>query len=332
MSELLYMWPMAIALGLGCLLLWLTEAGSKSAVKPILYVLGILSLILGMRGLMVQLRNIQSRIEQADAGAHQAYHLQAERAIRDILAQPSRSDLRRLGHFEHRVFSQNGEDGIIMEIFRRIGTTDRSFVEFGASDGSENNTVLLLTVCGWRGVWMDGDSDAVELAGRRFANEVNTGRLRIKRTFITAGNIEGLFREMRVPQEFDLLSVDIDRNDYYVWKGIKDFRPRVVVIEYNPLFPPYLSWVVPYDANAMWDGTSHTGASLKALEELGSQKGYKLVGCSLAGVNAFFVRDDCVGDRFVAPFTAENHYEPARYPLDYFDGNHRRKPWHGNVQ
>ncbi len=87
-----------------------------------------------------------------------------------------------------------------------------------------------------------------------------------------------------------------------------------------------MSWVIPYDPKGMWDGTSHTGASLKALGELGARKGYSLVGCNISGVNAFFVRDDLLGDHFAAPYTAENHYEPSRYDLYWHDSNHRRVP------
>ena len=317
----------ALAVSLGCMLLWTAYRSSKSMLPLLLFALGLLSFMLGLYGFGQQLMSFETHAAHTDSLLTRAYHLQAEQEIRALLAQPGRSDPKRLGHYEHRVYSQNGEDGAIAEIFRRIGTTNKVFVEFGASDGDENNTVLLLTACGWSGVWMDGDGDAIQRAGKHFESDVKVGRLRIKETFITAENIQDLFRELQVPKEFDLLSVDIDRNDYYVWQKIEDYHPRAVVIEYSPLFPPYISWVIPYDPHAVWDGSSHTSASLKALEQLGTQKGYSLVGCSLAGVNAYFVRNDLVGDKFAAPFTAENHYEPARYFLDYEDTNHPRRPW-----
>jgi hypothetical protein len=132
--------------------------------------------------------------------------------------------------------------------------------------------------------------------------------------FITAENIEELFAKGKVPEEFDLLSIDIDRNDIYVWEKIVHYKPRVAIVEYTSLYPPTMSWKIPYDPKGMWaGGTTHTGASLKALEEMGAQKGYCLVGCNLNGVNAFFVRKDLVGDKFAAPYTAENHYEPSRF-------------------
>jgi hypothetical protein len=269
------------------------------------------------------------RIEKADARVEAALEVaNRSRCAEDrraILGQPKYQDPKRLNRHEYRVFSQNGEDGIIAEVFRRIGTTNRYFVEFGAADGFENNTVLLLRQ-GWKGLWIDGDPAAVDRARAHFRPEVEGKQLTIFRDFITAENIEALFHRAEVPYEPDLLSIDIDRNDYYVWEKIGRYRPRVAIVEYNALYPPTMSWVIPYDPKGWWDGTSHYGASLKALEELGARKGYSLVGCNISGVNAFFVRDDLLGDHFAAPYTAENHYEPSRYDLYWHDSNHRRVP------
>lgn len=240
-----------------------------------------------------------------------------------LLAQPKYQDPKRLAAFEQKTYSQFGEDGILNEIFARVGTTNRYFVEFGAADGMENNTVLLLRQ-GWGGLWMDGDGGLVARARAHFAPEVAAKRLRVEETFITAENIEKLFETHGVPTEFDLISIDIDRNDYHVWKAIRKYRPRVAVIEYNGIFPPGVEWVVDYKADAWWDGTSKAGTSLSALEALSRSKGYELVGCGTAGVNAFFVRKDLVGDKFAAPFTARNHHEPPRYWQKW--GGHPRVP------
>jgi hypothetical protein len=240
---------------------------------------------------------------------------QAELFTQTLLEDPQHRDPKRLGRSNLKMTSQNGEDGIIAEIFHRIGTTNRSFVEFGASSGDENNTACLLRQ-GWGGLWMDADAPAVEaVKTKTFRREVESGQLTVLETFITAENIEDLFRQGKVPEEFDLLSIDIDRNDYYIWEKITHYRPRVVIVEYNAGIPPTTSWVVPYDPKAFGFNSfgNGNGASLKALEELGAKKGYSLVGCDLCGVNAFFVRNDLLGDHFAAPYTAENHYEPFRY-------------------
>jgi hypothetical protein len=96
---------------------------------------------------------------------------------------------------------------------------------------------------------------------------------------------------------------------------MRAYKPRLVVIEYNSSFPADVEWKVEYRADKQWDRTIYFGASLKALELLGRELGYSLVGCEFMGVNAFFVRDDLCADKFCAPFTAENHYEPPRYGL-----------------
>jgi hypothetical protein len=132
---------------------------------------------------------------------------------------------------------------------------------------------------------------------------------------VTKENIDSLLKAAAVTEEFDLLSVDVDQNTYYIWEGMAHYRPRVVVVEYNATFPPQHDWKVAYAADKVWDGSNYFGASLKAFERLGARMGYRLVGCETAGANAFFVREDCVGKKFCAPFTAENHFEPPRYFL-----------------
>jgi hypothetical protein len=237
--------------------------------------------------------------------------IQAETAMRDELGKLRYRDPKRLSLHEHQVFSQNGEDGIIAEIFTRIGLQSKTFVEIGTGNGLENNTAFLVAQ-GWRGYWLEGDRECVELIRAQFGEKL-TGTLKLRCEFITAENIAALLHEMGVPAEFDLLSLDIDRNTYYVWRALREFRPRVVVIEYNATFPADVDWCVDYRPERSWNYTSYMGASLKAYERLGSEIGYSLVGCDMTGTNAFFVRKCEAVGKFAEPFTAENHYEPTRY-------------------
>jgi hypothetical protein len=232
--------------------------------------------------------------------------------LRKNLLENPRYQGKKLNRHEFQVFSQGGEDGLIEEIFNRIGATNRYFVEFGIGNGLESNTTYLL-VKDWTGLWIESGEKNVGSIRKTYQNLLGQKKLQVKCEFITAENIEELFQEAAVPQNFDLLSIDIDRNDYWVWKAITAYRPRVVVIEYNAVFPPPVEWVVRYDPKASWDGSSYQGASLKSLEILGMKKGYRLVGCSFTGGNAFFVQEDLVADKFSDPFTAEHHYEPPRY-------------------
>ena len=224
---------------------------------------------------------------------------------------PRYGDPLRLLRYASQVNSQSGEDGSIHEIFRRIGTTGRVFVEIGVEDGLECNTAFLIAK-GWTGFWIDGG----DAAGRTLAAAgIGPERVRAVASFVTKENVAPLLASLGVPREFDLLSIDIDQNTYYAWEALRAYKPRVAVIEYNAALPADLDWKVNYDARRVWDETQNFGASLKALERLGREMGYSLVGCDLAGSNAFFVRDDLVGELFAAPFTAENHHEPIRYAL-----------------
>lgn len=225
---------------------------------------------------------------------------------------PRYQDPKRLLQHAAQVCSQSGEDGILREIFRRVKSTDRIFAEIGVGDGSENNTAFLLSQ-GWRGFWIDGNDAFLRTIEKR--TDLQGGCLRGISAFVTRENIEAIFAQLQIPAQFDLLSLDIDQNTYYLWEGLSSYRPRVVVVEYNASIPPDIEWKVNYAPDRTWDGTHNFGASLKSFELLARRLGYSLVGCDTLGANAFFVRDDIVGDLFAPPYTAENHYEPPRYAL-----------------
>jgi len=235
-----------------------------------------------------------------------------QRFWEDELAKPRNADPKRLLRYGFKVYSQNDEDGIIQEIFKRIGTRDKTFIEFGVETGAECNTAKLLLE-GWRGLWIEGAQQYANAIRRSLGPFINDKRLTLAEAMVTAENVNGLFSQAGFSGEIDLLSIDIDFNDYWVWKAVDVVKPRVVAIEYNPIFRPPMSLVVPYEPTHRWDGTNYGGASLEALVRLGRTKGYRIVGCSFSGVNAFFVRDDLCEDHFIQPATAEEHYEPTRY-------------------
>ncbi len=253
-----------------------------------------------------------SKMTSILAQASQTNDILARMLYEQAFSTPRFQDTKRLLTHGFKVYSQHDEDGIIEEIFNRIGTTDQHFVEFGVGDGIENCTTYCL-LKGWTGAWIDGSAECFQSIQRNLRQFLDSKQLKALYSFITSENIESLFRELSVPQQFDLLSIDIDRNDLWVWKAIVSYSPRVVAIEYNASFKQTVSCTIPYNASAIWDGSNFSGASLKALEIVGRQKGYHLVGCNYTGVTAFFVREDCLGDHFAAPFTSENHYEPPRF-------------------
>ena len=79
------------------------------------------------------------------------------------------------------------------------------------------------------------------------------------------------------------------------------------------IFPTVTIGRLPYDANSLWSGSNLFGGSLKTMELIGRSKAMSLVGCDIIGVNAYFVSDDCLEDKFLSPYTAEFHYQPPRY-------------------
>jgi hypothetical protein len=194
---------------------------------------------------------------------------------------------------ELRVFSQNGEDGVLAEIFTRIGVTTGTFAEFGVGDGSEGNTVFLAQVLGWSGMYAEADATHYERLARRFAA---TPRVTTVHAAVEPGTVEEVFAQAGVPEEPDVVSIDVDGNDYWIWRALERHRPRVVVVEYNGGLDPASRRVMPYTPGYRWDYTTAYGASLGALEDLGAEKGYRLVHTELAGVNAFFVREDLAQD------------------------------------
>ncbi len=185
-----------------------------------------------------------------------------------------------LHRYERRVYSQGGEDGVITRVFECIGTTNRYFVEFGAWDGQHlSNTANLRLHCGWTGLLMDGDGERRDDA-------------LVKPAFITADNVNDVFAKHGVPESFDLLSLDVDGNEYWIWRALGPHRPRVVVVEYNIFFGLDVSRTIAYRPDHSWDETKYHGASLAALRKLGRAKGYSLIHTDTWAPNGLFVSDD----------------------------------------
>lgn len=219
-----------------------------------------------------------------------------------------------LGRFIAHTYSQTTEDAVLAEIFDRIGTGGKTFVELGVQNGRENTTRFLLEQQNWSGVWIEADPEHCNSIRDRFGDYITDGRLKLVEAFITSENINDLVENALGNANVDLLSVDIDRNTSHVWAAMK-LKSRIAVVEYNAAIPPTVDWEIDYEPDLVWDGSNVYGASLKALERIGRAKNMALVGCDPLGVNSFFVNCDEDLSKFLPPFDAETHFEPARFAV-----------------
>ncbi len=202
--------------------------------------------------------------------------------------------IKTLDEVEFQVFSQRGEDGIIQYLINKIDIPNKIFVEFGVETYTESNTRFLLINNNWSGLIIDGNKDNINFIKKDFIYWKYD--ITAIESFITRDNINRLISEYTKIEDIGVLSVDIDGNDYWVWKEIECIKPRIVICEYNSAFGSQKKVTIPYKESFV-RGKEHFselyfGASLAAFCELAEQKGYDFVGTTRAGVNAYFVRKD----------------------------------------
>lgn len=209
---------------------------------------------------------------------------------------------------EYSLYSQNNEDGILILIFSLIGEGKSQVVELCASDGIECNAANLIINRGWSGLLFDGDQRLLDLGKQFYSERTNAWRFRrlpplLVQAWITAENVNQLIESNGFSGEIDLLSIDVDGVDYWIWKAIDIVQPRVVVIEYNNRWPSDRSVTIPYRSDFSCvepgeAGAGYFGASLRALVKLGSEKGYRLIGANSPNTNAFFLKAGIGEDEF----------------------------------
>jgi glycosyltransferase involved in cell wall biosynthesis len=179
--------------------------------------------------------------------------------------------------YESKQYSRNGEDGLILELFARLRVSDPFFVEFGVKTGDECTTALLAKTYLWKGVMTEDDGAAFAALRQNYSAYPNVRPVQIRPT---RENIAALFAANAVPRDFDLLAIGIGGNGYHLWEAVAEYRARVVIVEYNPAYPP------PQQNNDDY------GASLTSLTLLAARQGYALIGLESKGASAFFVRRD----------------------------------------
>jgi len=239
--------------------------------------------------------------------------------------------LENLQRAEFKVFSQWGDDGIIQFLVHYLEIQPQTFVEFGVENYREANTRFLLLNNNWRGLVLDGaEKNVAQIRQDRIYWQHD---LQAQAAFVTAENINELLKTNGFEGELGLLHIDIDGNDYWVWKAISVVSPVLVIMEYNSVFGPDAAWTVPYDPKFYRTNYHFSnlccGASLTALCDLAEEKGYAFVGSNSHGNNAYFVRKDQLRD--LRPLTAAAGYVESKFresrdaqgQLTYLSGKNR---------
>ncbi len=222
-----------------------------------------------------------------------------------------------INQYEYRHFSQNCEDGIIDYLFSEIGFHSKFFLEFGF-DVTENNCLRLLLKEKFSGVYIDGSDKKCDLFNKATKAFGLKDVIAISK-FLKIENLESTIMKAGIPDEIDIISIDVDGNDYWFWEEINSITPRIVVIEYNASLGPELSLTVPYDPHfnrhEKHSSGFYCGASIAALKVLGEKKNYRLVGCDLSGVNSFFIHKDIYAPN-IKTLKPKEAYKPHRYRLE----------------
>jgi hypothetical protein len=210
--------------------------------------------------------------------------------------------------------SQNGEDGILAEIFRRIQPRSRMCVEFGAWDGKHlSNTWALWHEAGWSAVLIEGDRKRFLQLQQSISTFPSVKAIHAYVTSTGSSCLDSLLAAERiVPDGIDLLSIDIDGDDYHVWDSLNTFRPRVVVVEYNPTIPPELDLVQRQG--------EYFGASASALTRLAKEKGYGLA--AYTATNCIYVRQDDFPALGIPELDPISHFDRSQlcHVINAYDG------------
>lgn len=233
---------------------------------------------------------------------------------------------------EFKIFSQWGDDGIIQYLINNIEIDNKFFIEFGVEDYNESNTRFLLLNNNWSGLIMDGSQQNIEYIKNNWIYWKH--HLIAKRAFITAENINDLITD-EITGNIGLLHIDIDGNDYWVWKALTVVQADIVIVEYNSVFGINKAITIPYEPD--FDRTTthcsnlYAGASLLALCDLAEEKGYFFIGSNSAGNNAYFVKKEKINTLQI--LTPQQGYVESKFresrdergKLTYLSGNDRIK-------
>lgn len=226
----------------------------------------------------------------------------------------SKTHIASLEDVEFRVFSQWGDDGIIQWLTGVLECPSKTFVEFGVEDYRESNTRFLMMNDNWSGLVMDASrTNVARIASSEYFWKYE---LAVRAAFIDRANINNLLEDSMMGSEIGLLHIDLDGNDYWIWRSINAIAPVIVILEYNSVFgvdrPITVPYVKDFNRTRAHYSNLYWGASLRAMYLESAHKGYAFVGCNGAGNNAYFVRRDKLNGS-VNEVSIEDGYSLSRF-------------------
>lgn len=270
-----------------------------------------------LAGAVARLTDLQT---EALLGIHPRRHrgldkiaqLQLSLTYRELVA--AGRPLPSLRDAEMRFYSQNGEDGIVQLLLAAVGTETRKTVEICAGDGVECNSANLIVTHGWTGLLVDGGDELVTRGRRFYEDNAETWYWppTLLQSWVTRDNVNALVHGAGFSGDVDVLTIDLDGVDYWIWEALDVVRSRIVIVEYNAGWGPEEAMTVPYSDSFAWEhGSQYFGASLGAMVALGERKGYRFVGANSYGFNAFFVREDLGRDAIATADPKDSFWHPG---------------------
>lgn len=214
---------------------------------------------------------------------------------------------------EFKVFSQFGDDGIIQFLVDYLNIQEKTFIEFGVGNYHESNTRFLMMNNNWKGLIMDSSEENVKSILR--SEYYWKYDLTAKELFVDEDNINNFIRENGFTGKIGILHIDIDGNDYWIWKKINVIEPTIIIIEYNSVFESEKAWVIPYNKNFYRTSAHYSnlywGSSILSLCDLAEKKGYSFIGTNSAGNNAYFVKKG--REQELKPLSAQDGFTMSKY-------------------
>lgn len=219
-----------------------------------------------------------------------------------------------------RLYSQFEEDGMLLYIFSVIGSSNKRVIELCAGSGETCMASNLILNHGWEALLVDGDQENVDRGIQFFSKHKDTSLHPpiFKQAWLTTDNINQLIEENGFGGEVDLLSLDIDGNDYHIMEAITAVKPRVIICETQNVIPCQMALTIPYKAefNRLDEpNQDFFGVSLLGMSKLLKGRGYRLIGGSHHGFNAIFIHEG-VGEDFFPEVTIDavhdNPYTKSR--------------------